>query len=86
MRSHRKLASLSLSLSLSLSSFPAGVRWSHEQAPDDGGLVAGDIGGGEQLGQRLAEVVHLLVQAPDVAARVLQHPRRRPLHYSPLSM
>jgi hypothetical protein len=40
-------------------------------------LTAGDIGGGEQLGERLAEVVHLLVQAPDVVARVLQHPRRR---------
>jgi hypothetical protein len=55
---------------------------SQEEAPDDGGLVAGDIGGGEQLGERLAEVVHLLVQASDVAACVLQHPRRRALHYS----
>jgi hypothetical protein len=54
---------------------------SHEEAPDDGGLVAGDIGGGEQLGEPLAEVVHLLVQAPDVVARVLQHPRRRSLHH-----
>ena len=53
---------------------------SHEEAPDNGGLVAGDVGGGEQLGERLAEVVHLLVQAPDVAARILQHPRRRALH------
>lgn len=54
-------------------------RRSHEEAPDDGGLVAGDVSGGEQLGERLAEVVHLLVQAPDVAARILQHPRRRAL-------
>jgi len=69
MRSHRELACL----------FRPVRRWSHEQAPDDGGLVAGDIGGGEQLGERLAEVVHLLVQAPDVAARVLKHPRRRVL-------
>lgn len=53
---------------------------SHEEAPDDGRLVAGDVGGGEQLSERLAEVVHLLVQAPDVAARLLQNPRRRALH------
>jgi len=69
MRSHRELACL----------FRPVRRWSHEQAPDDGGLVAGDIDGGEQLGERLAEVVHLPVQAPDVAARVLKHPRRRVL-------
>jgi hypothetical protein len=58
-----------------------GIYRSHEEAPDDGGLVAGDIAGGEQLGERLAEVVHLLVQASDVAACVPQHPRRRALHY-----
>lgn len=57
-------------------------RRSHEEAPDDGSLVAGDVGGGEQLGERLAEVIHLLVQAPDVAARILQHPRRRTLLHS----
>lgn len=50
---------------------------SHEEAPDDGGLLVGDRVGGEQRGERLAEVVHLPVQAPDVAARLLQHPRRR---------
>ena len=53
---------------------------SHEEAPDDGGLVGGDGVGGEQRGERLAEVVNLPVEAPDIAARLLQHPRRRTLH------
>lgn len=50
---------------------------SHEEAPDHGGLFGGDGVGVEERGERLAEVVHLPVQAPDVAARLLQHPRRR---------
>jgi hypothetical protein len=52
----------------------------HEEAADDGGLRGADVCGGEQLGEAVAEVVDLPVQAPDVAARLLQNPRRRHLH------
>lgn len=52
----------------------------HEEAADDGSLRCADIGGGEQLGEAVTKVIDLPVQAPDVAARLLQHPRRRHLH------
>jgi hypothetical protein len=50
-----------------------------EQAADDGGLRRADFRGGEQLGEAVAEVVHLPVEAPDAAACLLQHRRRRHL-------
>jgi hypothetical protein len=56
---------------------PAGGRLLHEQATDDCGLRRADVGGSEQLGEAVAEVVHLPVQAPDIAARLLQHCSRR---------
>ena len=54
--------------------------WLHEEAADDGGLRGADVCGGEQLRQAVAEVVDLPVQATDIAACLLQHPRRRHLH------
>jgi hypothetical protein len=53
----------------------------HEQAADDRRLRAAHVGRRQQLRQPLAQVVHLLVQAPDVVARLLQHPRRWYLHW-----
>jgi len=52
----------------------------HEQASDDSRLRAAHVGRSQQLRQPLAQVVHLLVQAPDVVACFLQHPRRWHLH------
>lgn len=52
----------------------------HEQASDDSRLRAAHVGRSQQLRQPLAQVVHLLVQAPDVVACLLQHPRRWHLH------
>ncbi|CAL1357781.1 unnamed protein product [Linum trigynum] len=52
---------------------------SHEQAPDNGGLGAVGVDGGEQLRQPVAQILHFPVQAPYVVACLLQHLRRRHL-------
>jgi hypothetical protein len=51
-----------------------------EQATDDLGAGAVVVHGGHEVGEAVAEVVHLPVQALDVAARLLEQLRRRRLH------
>jgi hypothetical protein len=53
----------------------------HQQATDDRLLRAAHVRRRQQLQQPLTQVIHLPVQAPDVAARFLQHPRGWHLHY-----
>ena len=52
-----------------------------EEAADDLGAWAVVIHAGHEVGEPVAEVVHLPVQALDVAARLLQQLRRRRLHF-----
>jgi hypothetical protein len=51
-----------------------------EQATDDLGAGAVVVHGGQEVGEAVAEVVHLPVQALDVAARLLEQLRGRRLH------
>lgn len=48
------------------------IKLSPKQAPDDRGLSTVNVVVGKQLGEPLAQVVHLPVQAPDVVAGILQ--------------
>jgi len=53
-----------------------------EEAADDLGAGAVLVHGGHEVGEAVAQVVHLPVQALDVAARLLEQLRRRRLQHA----
>ena len=53
-----------------------------EEAADDLGGGAVVVHGGHEVGEAVAQVVHLPVQALDVAARLLEQLRRRRLQHA----
>lgn len=53
-----------------------------EEAADDVGAGAVVVHGGHEVGQAVAQIVHLPVQALDVAASLLEQLRRRRLQHA----